>query len=687
MKKKLLLCLLLLFAATGLSQLLYGSNAKAQEQIMISRLSITQLPSKTIYTAGEELELTDMIVEGYGYDGNPYIITDYTVEGYDKYKIGLQAVMIKYMDQVSAFLITVVPAKVTGIHVLEHTDTYITLAWDKMDGISLYEIHSQDAVTGEYVFAVSTTTNTATLPYSTAAIQNYKIKAIANIMGTEYRGELSDPFTAVAGPGSVTGLTVAMTSSSSVSLLWNPVEEATGYLIYRSTSLTEEFKLVGKTDSLTYTDENLVSGRGYLYKVNAYILDETHSGPFSQTIDVSTNPAKAILKYKVGDGKVRISWSRVSGATSYELYIGNGDNGSILLDTINSDSSLSYTAEGLINDTSYRFYIVTIREYNGVTYNSEASDQTDVVPLVALPTSTAAKYFSEEADFINSMAYKTFEFFRTNVDYSKSLIIPGLINTNVGGFTSTSMVPQGLTIAENYLIISAYDMTTEENTVLYVMDKNTKELLTTLILPSKPHAGGLSYDGVNLWVTTGKRISSIPFTQVEEAAQRKEPYVYVQYNYTKTLGIVASYITYFEGRLWVGSYNEQKSTYMYSFWVDNNGSLPVLTKSDRMLMPNRVQGVSFSEDGSLFISRSCQLYKGLRGYLRQIDVYRPLLSEVVNGTAKKGARLNYVQMPSMNEGIATDGEYLYVNFESAAFTNASYKVDRVTALKIASFTQ
>ncbi|MDF2908779.1 MAG: hypothetical protein K0R34_4100, partial [Herbinix sp.] len=40
------------------------------------------------------------------------------------------------------------------------------------------------------------------------------------------------------------------------------------------------------------------------------------------------------------------------------------------------------------------------------------------------------------------------------------------------------------------------------------------------------------------------------------------------------------------------------------------------------------------------------------------------------------------EVPSMNEGIAIDGKYVYVLYESAAFQDASYKVDRISAFEV-----
>jgi hypothetical protein len=342
----------------------------------------------------------------------------------------------------------------------------------------------------------------------------------------------------------------------------------------------------------------------------------------------------------------------------------------------------------LVNGTTYSFYAIARRTYNGVAYDSEVVSTVSATPVVVKDTSTAGKYFSNETAFKKAVAYKEIEFFRTNVKYSKSFVIPGLVTTNIGGFASVSMCPQGITFTKDYLLMTAYDMKSEENSVIYVMDKLTKKLLTTLILPSKTHAGGIAYDGTNIWIPTGTRVSSIPFDEIEMAVLGGEPYSYINYSTTSQVDLTVSYMTYYDDMLWLGTYNELQTSKMYSYSIDDIESEPSLMKQYTVTMPTRVQGMAFTSKGNLILSRSCQLYKGLRGYMRQLDLYLPDFSAISDdGTIPLGESLKTMEMPSMNEDIAIDGDYLYVNFESGAFANASYQMDRISAFKLSTITK
>lgn len=70
-----------------------------------------------------------------------------------------------------------------------------------------------------------------------------------------------------------TSVTATAQSKSSIKLRWNPVKNADGYYIYRSTSPNSGFKKVatvkGKTKT-TYTNKKLAKNKKYYYKVVAY---------------------------------------------------------------------------------------------------------------------------------------------------------------------------------------------------------------------------------------------------------------------------------------------------------------------------------------------------------------------------------------------------------------------------------
>ena len=73
-----------------------------------------------------------------------------------------------------------------------------------------------------------------------------------------------------------------------------------------------------------------------------------------------------------------------------------------------------------------------------------------------------------------------------------------------------------------------------------------------------------------------------------------------------TLPQQAATVTYYKNLLWVASYDELKPGYLVSYKIAKKGSKPELTPLKTISMPTRVQGIAFSSNGRLIVSRSCQ---------------------------------------------------------------------------------
>lgn len=672
---------IILFAAIiCFYSLVFINKANADEIPTVDWISITRKPIKTVYSKGEELDISDMILEGFYNDGTKIVITDYEVLYYNPDQPGGQHIIIVYQNKSTSLEISVLPAKVQNVSIVQQDATSVTLKWDKIN-YNRYEVYGMDYTTGVYNLEASTYDDRITLYYPSGATRSYQIREICYMYGKEYVGDFSDPIIVATKPYAVTGLQFVNNTTTEISISWDEIPEATGYLIYRSLSTTNDYVYSGTTDKSSYTDTGLIAGCNYKYKVSAYVLNDTYEGELSSEIEAYTNLNNVTLNYKPGDEKIRLSWTRVTNATSYDIFIQEEESEVRFLTTIEGNAN-SYIVEGLSIGENYNIYVTPKRLYNNVIYDGPVSNALQVKLDKIANTSTAAKLFDNKKAFKESSAYLEIDFFRENVKYGRSFPLPGLITTNVAGFSSSRMCPQGITFAEDYILLTAYDMAGEENSVIYVVHKETKELLTTLVLSSKHHVGGISFDGVNIWISNGTRVSSILFSDVQEAAEMGEEYSLIQYDTTSSaLGISASYMTYYDGKLWVGSYNELQSTWMFSYIIEDKDDKPTLVKEDTIIMPTRVQGVAFTNKGVLIMSRSCQLYLGLRGYMRQIDVYKPAFNIKSDGIIPLGESVNTVAMPSMGEGIAIDGSYLYVSFESAVFDTASYQMDRVCAFK------
>ena len=63
----------------------------------------------------------------------------------------------------------------------------------------------------------------------------------------------------------------SIATKNSVTVKWNAVSGATGYVIYYSTSKNGTYKKLGSTKERTFTSSKLSGGRNYYIRAKAYI--------------------------------------------------------------------------------------------------------------------------------------------------------------------------------------------------------------------------------------------------------------------------------------------------------------------------------------------------------------------------------------------------------------------------------
>lgn len=597
----------------------------------------------------------------------------------DTKKIGMHTVVFSYGGMQVEHVLTVVPRQVTGIAMKEGTSHSMKIVWDKLEEAENYEIFTSNRENGTYTFRASTESCEFTFDNLVQGELLYvKIQAVC----AGYTSADSAVKAIAAKPEKADSLTVVQTESTAMSLKWEGATGATGYAVYYKLSSKKNYTYAGSTDKLTFQVTGLTSGKEYDFKVHSFAADISNQGDASGTATYGTAPAVPIIsELKGGDKRLKIYWKTAKGAELYRIFISTKADGDFQLAGEVKDSSFRvYPIDNLAQNQTYYLKIEVMRDYKGDTLTA-VSATLFVATKKAEATSTAAKYYSTLSKFKKSPAYKEYKAFSKKVLYNKSFVLPGMKVTNVGGFTAKNMVPQSIVFAGSYMLISAYDKAGEQESVIYIMNKSTRQYITAIVLPHKGHVGGMAYDGTNIWITYGKNVQCLKFSEVKAAAKAGAAYTEV-YQFTTQIAVpdTASYVAYYKDRLWVGTYNQTSKKYLYGFTIENKSKVPTLKQTNKILMPNRTQGVAFTADGKMLVSRSCQTKKGKSGFLCRLDIYNPTW-KLTAKSIKKNKKKKTVQMPPMNEGIAISGSYSYIVFESPAFSDCLAPVDRVAAFK------
>lgn len=182
--------------------------------------------------------------------------------------------------------------------------------------------------------------------------------------------------------------------------------EASGYvgMLYASKSvITDDMNITSinnkypiwnaqynDSDTLTYTDNGLTSGKKYTYMVRgyhklntgtvygAYSQEYSCTATYAEAVTASTDPEPPIFdtapdmpaQAAIADrtsSSINVRWSKISGVTGYFVYKYNTSTGKYdRIARCIGDESRSYNFTGLSPATTYKFGVRAYYEYNGV---------------------------------------------------------------------------------------------------------------------------------------------------------------------------------------------------------------------------------------------------------------------------------------------------------------------------------
>lgn len=560
----------------------------------------------------------------------------------------------------------------------------IAIKWDEVKNAEKYEIWKFNNVTNGYDKVDETEKTTFRFEDMKSGQKlSVLVRAYITVEDEKIYSMFSDMLPCATVPDNVTGFAVTKTTANSVNLTWNLLSPDCSYKITRCAEGSTLFENVATVTGNSYTDAKASPAMPYTYKIYAVVPDTEAKSAEETSLVTCTPPTAAYIKqFKGGAYRARIRWNKVDAGDGYILYIRDAFGQLVEVARINNIETTEYTHTGLVNDAVYRYMIIPYKTYNGVEYKAEESNEIAVTVVGTIATQSKAAVYSKISKLKKSNVYKKYTDFSKCLNLGKSYVIPGIKMTNNIGFGSTYMVSQAICFAGDYMLVSAYDAISEETSVVYVMDKDTRKYICTLSLPDYYHAGGMAYDGVNIWISTGKSVSCFTIMDVEAAVKSGEDSSPVLYKTTCPVKTQASFVTYYKKKLWIGEHKETSSSKMYSYTISGKKSAaPVLKKDGSMKIPSRTQDVLFLKNGRMIVSCSNQVSaKKSKYYVSQLMLYKPdWKSSGSYIKAKKCAGI--LTMPPMIEGIAYKGGYLYVSFESAAISGCSRKMDRICAMK------
>ncbi len=170
-------------------------------------------------------------------------------------------------------------------------------------------------------------------------------------------------------------------ASTGVKVKWNKITGATGYKVYRAEYVNGKWtgwksvKTIDKGSTVSWTDKSAKSGVKYKYTVKA-VNGKTGSTYKSSSSLLYLAQPKTTVK-AVSDG-VKVSWTQITGATSYKIYRSEYNTKTKKWSSWKSiktakSTSKSYTDKTAKKGVKYRYTVKAVKGKTASTYKASGS--------------------------------------------------------------------------------------------------------------------------------------------------------------------------------------------------------------------------------------------------------------------------------------------------------------------------
>lgn len=213
----------------------------------------------------------------------------------------------------------------------------VNLTWSQNPNVSGYEIYRKDdSISSSYDKIIDIKDSSNTFYNDTQIVAGtryyYQIRPYVYANDKYYYGEFSaaSTFTQI---DDVSEITVTARTSTSISISWERVTNATAYTIYRKDSENDSYTAIANIsdwENSAYIDTGLTVGKNYYYKVEAFVSfngESYYSTP--SEISTYTVPEKPSFNasYDEKTEKIKVTWSSVKGASGYVVQISDDEDG------------------------------------------------------------------------------------------------------------------------------------------------------------------------------------------------------------------------------------------------------------------------------------------------------------------------------------------------------------------------
>jgi len=256
----------------------------------------------------------------------------------------------------------------------------IKISWTKAAGVTGYEIWYTTSENGTYKELKTTTESSYEhTGLEAGSTYYYKVRSYITVSDTKIYGSYTAPKSKVMLqiPSNVK---LTNSSATSLKISWSKVKNASGYEIYRAASKSGTYKKIKTITSGTatsYTNVKLTNNKTYYYKIRAYktVSGNKKYGSYcsilSKKVALAKTTLTAVAKSKTS---IKLSWTKVSGATKYEIYRATSKNGTYK--KVATVKTLSYTNKKLKSNKTYYYKVKAVQGSYKSAYSVVQSTKT-----------------------------------------------------------------------------------------------------------------------------------------------------------------------------------------------------------------------------------------------------------------------------------------------------------------------
>ena len=265
----------------------------------------------------------------------------------------------------AACVVTVKPVTVVAKQVKKGTTvSSIGLKWEKSKGATGYILYRYNESQKKFKkVAELTGTSYTDKKLTSGKSYTYAVKAFVKV-GDEKIVSSYEEITAKTVTSAVKNLRQTGADTGRVRIQWDKKANADAYNVYKYNAKTKKFEKIATTKSTVFIDEDKTYTKVY-YRVAAIVKTSdgnVRSNVSSKLTAITGLEKPEVEKKQSGTSKVKLSWSKVTGATHYQVFK-VVDGKTVLLKTLTADK-LSYTDKNLEAGKTYTYYVRSARNHS-----------------------------------------------------------------------------------------------------------------------------------------------------------------------------------------------------------------------------------------------------------------------------------------------------------------------------------